>query len=102
MNQMLLNCRTKTFGITVTTETSSIRTSVHPEKMESRENRFLGEVLETEDPVVPSGPVDKNQRVTKPAHRDTVAECNVDMSNIKEERLLTINEPPQGAFGIVV
>ena len=68
INQMLLNCRTKKFEITVTIETSSIRSSVRPEKTESQENRFLGEVIETKDPVVPSGPVDKNQRVTKPAY----------------------------------
>jgi hypothetical protein len=38
INQMLLNCRTKKIGITVTTETLSIRTSVRPEKTENQEN----------------------------------------------------------------
>jgi hypothetical protein len=61
INQMLFNCHTKKFGIAVTTETSSIRTSVRPEKTEHRENQFLREVLETKNPVVPSGQVDKNQ-----------------------------------------
>ena len=79
INQVLLDCSAKKFGITVTMETSSIRTSVYPEKTVSQENRLLGEVLETKDPVVPSGPVDKNQRVTKPAHQDTAAEGNVEM-----------------------
>ena len=91
INQMLLNCRTKKFGITVTTETSSIRPSVRPEKKESQENQLLGKVLELKDPVVPSGPVNKNQRVTKPAYQDTVAECNVDMYDIKKERFPMIN-----------
>ena len=67
-------------------ETSSIRTSVYPEKTVSQENRLLGEVLETKEPVVPSGPVDK-----KPAHQDTVAEGNVDMDNIKKEYFFAIN-----------
>ena len=58
---MPLNFHTKKFGIAVTAKTASIRTSVRPEKTECRENRFLGEVLETKNPVVPSRPVDKNQ-----------------------------------------
>ena len=85
INQVLRNCRAKKYGITVTTETSSTQPSVCPEKTESQENQLLGEVLETKDPVVPSGLVDKNQRVTKPTHQDTVAECNVNMYNIEKE-----------------
>ena len=61
INQMLLNCHTKKIGIAVTTETSSKRTSVLPEKTECQENQFLGEVLDTKNPVVPSGPVNENQ-----------------------------------------
>jgi hypothetical protein len=102
INQVLRNCRAKKYGITVTTETSSTQPSVCPEKTESQENQLLGEVLETKDPVVPSGPVDENQRVMKLAHQDTVAEGNVDMDELRKNDFSRSIEPPRGAFGIVV
>ena len=92
----------KSLGSQSQQKTLSIRTRVCPEKTESQENQLLGEVLETKDPVVPSGPVDENQRVMKLAHQDTVAEGNVDMDELRKNDFSRSIEPPRGAFGIVV
>ena len=43
--EMFPNRGAKKFGVTVTTETLSIRTSIRPEEIISGENRFLGKIL---------------------------------------------------------
>jgi hypothetical protein len=45
INEIFPNRGAKKFGVTVTTETPSIRTSIHLEEIKSGENRFLGMIL---------------------------------------------------------
>ncbi len=45
IDEMFLNRGAKKFGVTVTMETPSIRTSICLEETKSGENRFLGKIL---------------------------------------------------------
>jgi hypothetical protein len=88
---VLPNLRPKKFSVAIAPKTPSIRSRVSPKETKSTENQRAREILETKNPVVTSGTVDEDKRVSETACGDTITKENVNMNNVKVERLFTVD-----------
>jgi hypothetical protein len=57
---VFVNHSAKKFGVAIATKASSIGACVSLEEAESHKDRITGEILEAENPIVASSPMDKN------------------------------------------
>jgi len=83
VDKVFPNLSPEKFSIAITPEAPSIGTRVSPKQTKSGQNRRSRQILETENPIVTCGTVDKNERVPEATRGDTVAEGNVDVNDVE-------------------
>jgi hypothetical protein len=94
VDEVFSNACAKQFGITIRTETASIRPGVSFEVAQGRENGITRKVLQTIYPIVTSCSIHQNEGVAKTPHQDAVSESNVHMVDVQEVRFSLINITP--------
>jgi len=91
VNKVVPNRRPKKFSVAIAPKTPSIRSHVSPKETKSTENRRTRQILETKHPVIMSGTLDEDERVSEATCGYTIPKGNVNMNNVKVERLFTID-----------
>jgi hypothetical protein len=94
VDEMFPNTLAKQFGITIWTETTSIRPGASFEVAQGQENEITWKVLQSIHPIVMSCSIHQDEGVAKILHQDTVSESNVHMDDVQEARLSLINNAP--------
>jgi hypothetical protein len=95
---MFPNLCPKKFDVTIAPETPSIGTGIRVKEMEIRKNWGTRQILETKNPVVTSGSVNKHKGVPKATHQDAVTKGNINVDNVEVEWLFAVNGSTPRSF----